>query len=505
MPDLIPPPPPVAPPSLEYSWRIAPRWRMWTLALAPLAALGLAMVARALCTPDLSPAATITLAILLLAAILWATEAISGVATALLAIALIVALLGLPASFGHQWATRGNAITGWTQFLAPAGDPVMLLLLGSVILSEAARRTGMDRVIGSIILRPFAGSASRLVLGVLIASAWLSLWTSNTATAALMLSITRPLWSDDSLDRRVRAGILMAVALGANIGGLGSPVGTPPNAIVFQRLAELGHPMNFLQWMAVGVPIAVFALALGWVAMRAVIRWPRTTGAIDLRGLSRPPDDEHSAPPWTRRLTAVVFVLTIMLWITGHWTGIPVAVVALLPLAVFPVAGIVRPADFAHLEWDVLLLILGGLVLGRAMEDQPLAAQLVAQLPVDSMSPLLVVATMALAALALSAFMSNTATATLLCPIGLAVASAMESPPSTGNDSPEMPEGSLITSVGLAIAMGAGNAMFLPVSTPANALVARAGLVTTRQFLLVGAVVALAGIASVMLLGVILP
>lgn len=479
-----------APPTSAKSvWPRAPRWKLLTLLLAPLVAIALALLARSLCTPDLSIPATITLAILLLSAILWATEAITAIATALLAIALIIALLGLPATFNLAWATNDTSITGWTQFLAPAGDPVMLLLLGSVMLSAAAKRTGIDRVIGAIILRPFAASASRLVLGVLIASAWLSLWTSNTATAALMLSITRPLWANDSLDRRLRAAILLAIALGANLGGLGTPVGTPPNAIVFSRLADLGHPLNFIQWMLVGVPIAAFTLAVGWLAMRAVIRWPRTNTPIDLHALTTPDHTTPHAPAWTRRFTAVIFILTTLLWVTGPWTDIPVAAVALLPLAAFPTVGIIRPADFADLEWDVLLLILGGLVLGRAMEDSGLAAALVAQLPVGSMSPLLVVLAMALAALALSAFMSNTATANLLCPIGMAVAAAM---PTTDTS-----DGSLITTVGLAIAMGAGNAMFLPVSTPANALVARPGLLTTRQFLIVGAVVAVAGVAAV--------
>lgn len=468
------------------------------MALAPVCGAGGALLARWAAEPDLTASATITCGILLVAGILWATEAISGVATALLAVGLIVGLLGLPASLGAWWMADAASIGGWTQFLEPAGDPVMVLLLGSVTLAYAVSRTGMDRTIGSMILRPFAASPSRLVLGVLLASAWLSMWTSNTATGVLMLSVTRPLWGGTVLDRRVRAGLVMAVAVGANVGGIATPIGTPPNAIVFSYLQEVGHPLNFVQWMALGTPIAVVTLGLGWIGLRLGIGWPTDSGAMDLSELRGEGAGEVvGAPAWTRRVTGSVFVLTVVLWVTGPWTGVPVAAVGLVPLVVLPAVGIVRPSDFGRLEWDVLLLILGGLVLGRAMEDSGLAAQVVGQLPIAAMPPLLVVGMVGLVAIGLSAFMSNTATANLLCPIGFAVAGALEGGP---GGSGEAGHGWLTTQVGLAIAMGAGNAMFLPVSTPANALAHRSGLVTTRQFLVVGSFVAAGGLGSVLLL-----
>jgi sodium-dependent dicarboxylate transporter 2/3/5 len=494
------------------AWGPPRGWRRWTLWGAPPACALAAAVSGGLAglgaAPLFAPAAAVMLGILLLCAIYWATEAVSPLATALLAIGLCVALLGVPATWGQGWATTGTRITGYTDFIAPAGSSVMLLMLGSLVLALGAHRTGLDRAAGRALLAPLASSPARLVAGVLCISAFLSMWTSNTATAAIMLAVTRPLWGNAALPASLRAAVPLAMAVGANVGGIASPVGTPPNAIVFARLQEMGHPLNFVQWLGVGLPLAAGVLAVGYLALRWALPLPRAgepdaQGApLDIRAAlladAAPgaPSAADAAPRWARAATLGVFVLTVLLWLTGPWTSVPVAAAALAPLVLLPLLGILRPVDFAHLEWDVLLLILGGLVLGEGIERSGLAAQAVALLPTDALSPLGLVALLATVAAVLSAFMSNTATANLLTPVAMSIAVALAS----GDTGPGAPnERWLATHAGLAVALGSGMAMMLPVSTPANAMAARSGEVPTRLFLIVGGAVGLTGVAAVVL------
>lgn len=491
-------------------WRLAAFIAAWPIAAGLSAAVGDAA--------GFSVAATVMLGILLLAAILWVSEAISAMATSLLVIALCVALLGLPATFEAPWAVQGTRITGWEIFIAPAGSGVMLLLLGSMTLGVAVHRSGLDQRIGERILAPFMGSARRLALGLMLTSAFMSLWMSNTATAAIMLAVARGLApryhasrsagpASASFDRRIGAGLALAVALGANVGGIGSPVGTPPGAIVFTRLEKMGEPVTFVQWMAMGVPIAAIVLAIGWFAMTRLLNLPPAAPLNfddvhhdDAASVVTPGPPPHALSPPAGssarlcRITAGVFIVTVALWLSGGVTGIPVEVAALVPLAVLPVAGVVRPRDMALVDWDVLLLILGGLVLGTGMEASGLAEQAIAATPLAGLPPLAFVALAALAALVLSAFMSNTATANLLAPIAMGLAvSIAAGPAGTGA------AGSFAIAVGMAIALGAGASMPLAVATPANAMAARDG-VTAREFLVVGVAVGLAAVGATVVL-----
>jgi len=494
------------PPGPTRGWRLAVFFAAWPIATGAAAALGAA--------GGFTAPATIMLGIVFLAAMLWVSEAVSAMATGLLVVALCVALLGLPATFGATWALAAPRITGWEQFIAPAGSEVMLLLLGSMTLGVAVHLSGLDRIVGERALGPFMGNARRLALGLMLASAFMSLWMSNTATAAIMLALARglsdrypPPGTDGpgthgpgtaQPDVRVVAGFALAVALGANVGGIASPVGTPPGAIVFTRLRDMGEPVTFLGWMAIGVPIAAVLLTLGWFAMTRVLDIPPATPRADAPfpagagNLAR----EHAprtgtGPLAARRITSVVFIVTIALWLTGGLTGLPVEAAALVPLCVLPLAGVVRPRDMALIDWDVLLLILGGLVLGTGMELSGLAEQAVATLPMGTMPPASVVVLAALAALVLSAFMSNTATANLLAPIALGIAASMAVSRSANADTP----GGLVFAAGFAVALGAGASMALAVATPANALAARDGI-TPRQFLIVGTTVGVGVLAA---------
>jgi sodium-dependent dicarboxylate transporter 2/3/5 len=490
------------PSAAPRGWRLAVLAAAWPIAAGAAVGLGQA--------GSLTVASTVMLGILLLAAILWVSEAIGAMATSLLVIALCVALLGVPATLGAPWVLQQSRITGWEQFIAPAGSGVMLLLLGSMALGVAVHRTGLDHHVGERVLRPFMGSARSLAFGLMLASAFMSLWMSNTATAAIMLALARGLaprfepaptvggGTHPAPASRVRAGLALAVALGANVGGIGSPVGTPPGAIIFTRLEKMNEPVTFLGWMAIGVPIAIVVLAAGWLALTRGLGLP----PVAPPRAEAPDGPAHPAPDARarrraareRRVVALVFFITVGLWLTGGLTGIPVEAAALVPLAVLPAAGILRPRDMGQIDWDVLLLILGGLVLGTGMELSGLAEQVVGAAPLAGVSGTTLVAIAAVTAMVLSAFMSNTATANLLAPIGLGLAASI------GVDTRGL---DLPTAVGFAIALGAGASMPLAVATPANAMAARDG-VRARDFLVVGLAVGLAVVLATVALAAIL-
>lgn len=435
--------------------------------------------------------AAVMLGVLVFAAGLWALEPISTVATALIAIAMCVALLGLPAYYGAAWTREGTStLRSWTPFIAPAGAPVMLLMLGSLTIAAAVSKTGIDRALGERLVRLSAGSASRLVLALMGVSAFLCMWTSNTATGAMMIAVTRPIWSDATRRPRLAAACVMAVCVGANVGGLASPVGAPPSAIAFTALEALGTPVSFVGWLAMGVPLALVLLVVGWVAIRV---WM----PLDAReAVELAPAPREGPPParWAVRVTIGVFALTVGLWVTSGWTGLPVEAIALVPLAALPASGVLRARDLARMEWDVMLLILSGLVLGVGLESSGLAAWAVARLPVDAMGLAGLCALVAAVSLVLSAFMSNTATANLLTPIAMAVAASAGASAAPGSEHAEVARVAIPLAVTLA--MGSGVSMMLPVASPANAIAHGTGVVTPRQFLLVGTAVALAALAA---------
>ncbi len=184
-------------------------------------------------------------------------------------------------------------------------------------------------------------------------------------------------------------------------------------------------------------------------------------------------------PPWQRPVVAVTFAATVLLWMTGQWHRVPATAVALVPIVVFSSTGILDGRDIRSLSWDVLLLMVGGLALGVGVKETGLAEWLVSALPLEGMGTAGAILMISYAAVALSNFMSNTAAANILLPIGMALMSGLES------------------HIAVPIALAASAAMCLPISTPTNAIVFAAGRLETRDLLAGGLLIgALAPILS---------
>lgn len=416
----------------------------------------------------LGPAGHATLGILVFAAALWVTEAMPAFAVALLVIGLEIAVLGRP---GGVWAAEGDT-KAWTTFVEPWASPTMWLFFGGFVLAHACSKTQLDRWLAGMVLGRFSNSPARLAAAVMAITFVFSMFMSNTATAAMMLAVTAPLLAALPKDSRLGKGLVLAVAAGANLGGIGTIIGTPPNAIA---AGELAGRIDFLKWMLIALPPALLLAA----AVFGLV-WYRY-----LRGDSTPipPLDskvEAGARRKRHRITVmIVFAVTVTLWMGESVFGIPSPVVSFIPIVALAVSGVIEARDMRVLPWDVLLLLAGGLSLGVAVETTGLAAWLAAQVP-PGLGPAAVAVVFSVLGLILSNLMSNTAAAALLIPLAASLVPAASAP-----------------LVIVAIAISCSAAMALPISTPPNAIAYGTERLGARDFLLPG-ILAAAGMAAVL-------
>jgi sodium-dependent dicarboxylate transporter 2/3/5 len=413
-------------------------------------------------------------------ALWWALEAIPLAATALLPI-IIVPLLGVP-----------DART----VLAEYANPSVLLLLGGFLVALAMERWQLHRRMAFAIMLKVGTEPRRLVLGMMLATAFISLWVSNTSSALMMLpvaiaiaSMTAPIGAAPPARdlAHFTAALLLAVAYGATIGGMGTLIGTPTNALVQGFMARnFGVDITFLDWLAFGLPTVALLLPAAWFLLVRVglpfdpRRIPIDRSAVHagfagLGGLSI-----------QEKRVAVVAIAAAVLWVTRPWlSALPgleglddtvIAVAAGLSLFLIPSGSnreaLLRPSDLAALPWTVLLLFGGGLALAAAIQESTLAQTLGVLLAGLGGWPLpLLIIAMVLLLIVWTELNSNVSTAATFMPIMAAVAAGSEH--------------SVLALVAPA-AMAASAGFMLPVGTPANALVFGSGRVSIGQMLRAG-------------------
>jgi sodium-dependent dicarboxylate transporter 2/3/5 len=410
----------------------------------------------------LSHSESVALLLVLIAAVLWVTEAVQLFVTSF--ILLLLELTWLLPSLEEEGEKVDGAI-----FLAPFFSNVILLFLGGFVLSTAFRKYQIDRLIAHVVLSRTGGRPRSVMAAVILVTAFLSMWMSNTATAAMMLGLSLPLVSRVDPSDPIRRGLPLAVAAGANLGGLGTPIGTPPNAIVVEALAARGTPIGFATWMGMTVPILVVLLvALHWLLGRM---FPPKVERLDM--------DEGPLPTLSWRSLSILAVtgLTGLLWLTSGLHGQKTGTVALIPVVVFFGGRLLDKKDFQSLPWDVLILAGGGLSLGVAVSESGLGNAIVSAVPVQRMNPMAVVVAITLISALMTTFMSNTATANLLVPVVAGLSDASSS------------------SLLLVVAYACSCTMILPVSTPPNAMVFSSGEVGTRDLVRTGLLVSAVALA----------
>ena len=420
----------------------------------------------------LSGAEQAALSIVLVAGVLWVTEAVPLFVTSL-------GVLGLALVWLVPTLERAGLAASASHYTGPFFSDVILLFLGGFTLSAAMRKHRFDERLARAVIRLTGGRLPGLIAGVMGVTALLSMWLSNTATAAMMLAICLPLLRHLPDGHRGRRSLILSIPIGANVGGIGTPIGTPPNAIAVRYLQQQGDPIDFLQWMLAGMPLVVLLLTLGW-AVLTVTTGASRRDALDLGTDERGP---RGALGWRAVLVLVVTGATVAGWVTAGWHGLSAGTVALLPIVVLFGSGVLDTGALRGMAWDVLLLMGGGLCLGEVLQRSGLAATIVDALPLEGASAFGVLAVVCVVACLMSTFMSNTASATLLLPLVMGLSVLDPSP------------------LALGVAVACSLAMALPISTPPNAIAFSSGEIRSNDLLLFGGLMSLVGLAILALLG----
>lgn len=405
------------------------------------------------------------LALFVLIGGLWVTQALHLSVTALL-VPLLATLSGL--------MDLGTA-------LASFAHPVIFLFMGGFALAAALQQQSLDRALALTVLRVAAGRRAVALALLFGLTALLSMWISNTATAAMMLPLALGLMREED-GVRERSFVLLGVAYSASIGGIGTLVGSPPNAIA---AAQAG--IGFAEWMRFGVPLVIVLLPLMVDVLFLLLR-PR------LGSQPPAPIDNTTAEPWTRsqRITMAVFGLTAAGWIgaapLGQALGITAdldSVVALTAIVALVASGAITwPQIEQRTQWGVLLLFGGGLALSQVMASSG-ASRFLADALTEALQgapTVLLLLGVVTFVVFLTELVSNTASAALLVPIFLGVAATLGLPPPL---------------FAAAIAVSASCAFMLPVATPPNALVYATGQVTQTTMMRCGLVLNLVCIAVI--------
>jgi sodium-dependent dicarboxylate transporter 2/3/5 len=412
----------------------------------------------------LNPAARRGLFILLFAAFLWMSDAMPAYSVGILVIALKTLLLGRT---GGVFATSSS---DWEEFVAVLGHPLVWLFFGGFVIAAGMAAVGIDRWIANRILAKFGSSSGRLLMGLMLTTFGLSMIMSNTATTAMMLAILAPLLIGKEGTSTARA-LVLGVAVAANLGGMGSLIGTPPNAIAVGALLDVpnGPQIGFLDWMIIGLPPAFVLLIFSWGMLRVFYK-------LDSTPLLLPETEVRKAmvPRWHTVTVTLTLFLTVGLWLTSEWHHAPAAAISFIPIVMFTTTGILTTQRIRGLPYDVLFMLAGGLALGQTVSSTGLSLWIADLMPAGEISPVLIVLLFAYLTVLLSNFMSNTAAATVLIPISLTVAS------------------SLPGVIAITVALAASSAMLLPVATPPNAMAFATGHLQTRDFIRMGAIIGLA-------------
>jgi sodium-dependent dicarboxylate transporter 2/3/5 len=432
-------------------------------------------------------------AITLLMATWWISESIPIPATAMIPLALYP-LMGVMKT---------------SQAAAPYAHHMVFLFLGGFLIALAMEKWNLHRRIALYIIKAVGASPSRLVLGFMLATAFLSMWISNTATTMMMLPIAMAVVTQlaaevpASARKKIEADfgllLMLGIAYAASIGGIGTLIGTPPNVILagcFKELFPQAPEISFVQWMMVGIPLVVIFLPIAWyylinfvskASLKGLAVKDLGAGVIDreIRALGKMSKEE--------RYMLIIFILTALLWtfrgdlelgafVIPGWSNLfahpefihdsTVAMFMGLLLFLIPVDWGKRTflmdwETTKHIPWGILILFGGGFALARGMQDSGLALWIGDRLACLKGIPILaMVVCICFLLTFLTEVTSNTATATMMMPVLASMAIGMEIHP---------------LMLMIPAAMSVSCAFMLPVATPPNAIVMGSGWVTIPQ------------------------
>jgi sodium-dependent dicarboxylate transporter 2/3/5 len=407
--------------------------------------------------PDAPPEMNYVLFLLILAIGLWLTEAIPPFAVGIFIIAYLVFVLGSD-YFLDEPMDVDPYVGTWT-------SNVIWLLLGGFFLAEGMQRVQLDKSLFRFTVKRFGSKPKSLLFGLMMMTALASMIMSNTATAAMMITSILPLARSLGKEAPMTKSLLIGIPTAASVGGLGTIIGSTPNAIAVGALEATGIKIEFLTWMAFGVPLALGLVYSFWVYLTK--RYVPKVKELDLSFMNHE-DEEHPVVKRERNIMLFTLVLTVLLWSTESLHGIPLAATSAVPIVMLTLTRIIRADEVRSLPWDTLMLVAGGLALGKAIVDVGLAGRFIGVLDSINMPMIVLAIIFGYLTLALSNVMSNTAATSILIPIALGLSGMFQ------------------ISVPLIVALSASCALFLPVSTPPNAIAYSTNLLEQKDFRISG-------------------
>lgn len=415
------------------------------------------------------------IALFVFAATMWILEAVPAWTTSLL---IIVLMLLTVSNGGISFLISDipkSELISYKTIMATFADQTVMLFLGGFVLALVASKSGVDITIARALLKPFGTRPKVLLFGFLLVTALFSMFVSNTATAAMMLTFLTPVLRSLPADERGRAALALAIPIGANIGGMGTPIGTPPNGIALGYLNNtdgLNLGIGFDEWTMVMAPLMLIILVISWLLLCKM--YPFKAESVQLKIIG------GAKKGWRTNVIYITLAITIALWMFEKQTGINSYIVALIPVGIFSVTRIIKSNDLKDIDWAVLWMVAGGFALGVGMDKTGLAKTLVEAIPFTEWPVLLVIVGSGIICWLLSTFISNSAAAALMVPILAAVGKGM---------GPLLDEYGGIGTLLIGIALSASFAMALPISTPPNAIAYSTGLIKSSQMCTVGVII----------------
>ena len=418
------------------------------------------------------------IAIFVMAALFWILQPFPIWSTSMFVIVLMILTLSNSALIPFR--VEGVEPLKFKDIMATFANPIIMLFLGGFFLASAACKYNMDKNLARVLLKPFGKDPKWVLLGLMIITAVFSMFMSNTATAAMMLAILGPVLKLFDANDRGKAAFALAIPLGANIGGMGTPIGTPPNAIALGALQSSGFNISFGQWMEFGVPYVIVMMILAWFLLLKLYPIKMKEMNLDIEGAEGFDKSPRAI------IVYITFAVCVLLWVTGkNVHGLNDNVIAMIPMAVFALTGVINKKDLNEMSWDVLWLVAGGFALGLGLQQTGLAKDLINAIPFNTWSPVVLMVGCGFICLFMANFMSHTSTASLLVPIFIVVAvSCKENLAPLGG----------VTSLMVAVAFASSLGMCLPISTPPNALAHATGYTDTRGMAITGIVMGIGGL-----------
>ena len=424
------------------------------------------------------------IALFVFAALMWLTETMPSWVTSMIVVTVMLFTVSTSAfSFLRPEGAASSGLVPFKSIMACFANPTIMLFIGGFVLAIGLTKVKLDVALARVLLKPFGTRSEVVLLGFILVTAIFSAFVSNTATAAMMLAFLTPVLRSLPADGKGRIALALAIPVGANLGGMMTPIGTPPNMIALDYLASQGMGISFVDWTIKMAPFVILLLLLSWLLLRIMFPFKQKNIKIEIEGDIR----------WDFKTWSVVaaFAITIFMWMFGTdlW-GVDTNVVAMIPIAIFCATGILTRRDLEEINWSVLWMVAGGFALGVALNYKDassvsLSSLIVESVPFDNFSPIVVMILAGLICFGFSNFISHSAATSLLVPVLGVVASGL----GTALDGVGGPQAML---VGIAIASSVS--MILPISTPPNAIAHSTGFIEQKDMMKVGIIVGLLGL-----------